>query len=127
MNAQKFLIGITILNVLMATIFSTIGIVAPHLIVSNSIDNPDSEHIFALYAAARTVPLAIIAIVTAYRQESLAFNKIAALAGVIQLLDGLIGIVQHDLAKTIGPFVLGILTLFAVGQVRTKADTTLQE
>jgi hypothetical protein len=39
---------------------------------------------------------------------------LAVLAGTIQLLDGFIGVYQHDPGKTIGPFAIGMLQFAAI-------------
>jgi hypothetical protein len=36
------------------------------------------------------------------------------LAGGVQLLDGFIGLYQHDISKTMGPFILAIATFTGV-------------
>jgi hypothetical protein len=61
----------------------------------------DSTVIFAMYAAARTIPLAILAIMTVIKRARQELFILGTLAGAIQFLDAFIGIYQHDLGKTI--------------------------
>ena len=65
--------------------------------------------IFALYAAARTILLALFALVAISRQAVGPLLILGGLAGFVQLLDAGIGAVQGDIGKTIGPLVIAVL------------------
>ena len=73
-----------------------------------------ASQIFALYAAARTIPLGLFALVAIYRQSANSLLVLGALAGVVQLLDAGVGIFQGDVGKTIGPLVIAALQFVAV-------------
>ena len=67
-----------------------------------------------MYAAARTIPLALMALIAIYKQSEPALLILGTLAGFIQLLDAGVGLLQHDLGKSIGPLVIAALQFFAV-------------
>ena len=67
-----------------------------------------------MYAAARSIPLAFMALIAIYKQSEAALLILGTLAGFIQLLDAGVGLVQHDLGKAIGPFVIAAFQFFAV-------------
>jgi hypothetical protein len=74
----------------------------------------EASFIFAMYAAARSIPLALMALIAIYKQSEAALLIFGTLAGFIQLLDAGVGLVQHDLGKAIGPFVIAAFQFFAV-------------
>jgi hypothetical protein len=100
---------ITAINVLVATGFSVAGVISPQSILPATDAANHASLIFALYAAARTIPLALFALVAIYRRAVAPLLILGALAGVMQLLDAGIGIVQGDFGKTIGPLVIAAL------------------
>jgi hypothetical protein len=97
---------ITAINTLVAVGFSVAGLVNPKWILPASYVPTEASFIFALYAAARTVPLAAIALVAIYQRSESAILLLGTLAGFIQLLDAGVGLLQHDLGKSIGAFQL---------------------
>jgi hypothetical protein len=61
---------VTAINVLVASGFSIVGIIRPqYLLPAGSVPTPASL-IFALYAAARTIPLALFALWAIYKQST---------------------------------------------------------
>jgi hypothetical protein len=62
-----------------------------------------------LYAAARTLPLAIAVLIAIAAGATVVVEWLAALAGVIQLADAAIGARQRDAGKTFGPLAIAIL------------------
>ena len=52
-----------------------------------------------MYAAARTIPLALFALGAIYKQATQALLFLGALAGTMQLLDAGIGLFEHDPGK----------------------------
>lgn len=108
-NQWKVLMLITIINVLVATGYSIAGIISPQTILPETIIPNKASFIFALYAAARTIPFAIIVIYTIITRNKTSLMTLAILAGFIQLVDGFIGIYQHDIMKSAGPFFLSII------------------
>jgi hypothetical protein len=105
---------ITAINVLVASGFSIAGIVSPQSILSST-DSPNhASLIFALYAAARTIPHPLFALAAIYKQAVVPLMILGALAGVMQLLDAGVGLVQGDFGKTIGPLAIAALQFAAL-------------
>ena len=67
-----------------------------------------------MYAAARTIPLALITMVAIYKRSPSALLVVGLLAGIIQFVDAAVGLLQHDVGKTVGPLFLAILQMYAV-------------
>jgi hypothetical protein len=67
-----------------------------------------------MYAAARTIPLALFALWAIYKQALPALALLGALAGAMQLLDAGIGSFEHDLGKCAGPLFIAVLQFFVV-------------
>ena len=62
-----------------------------------------------MYAAARTIPLALFALAAIYKRATPALLILGALAGAMQLLDAGIGLFEHDLGKCAGPLFIAVL------------------
>src|SRR3981189_690437 len=105
---------VTGMNVLVAAGFSIAGLVSPKSILPAVYVPTEASFIFAMYAAARSIPLALMALIAIYRQSEAALLILGALAGVIQLLDAGVGLLQHDPGKVIGPLVIAAFQFFAV-------------
>jgi hypothetical protein len=123
MKAHAFLKIITILNLLVATGFSVTGMINPDLILPAGANAGKSMEIFALYAGARTIPLAVIGIVSVISKRRDTLIVIAFLTGTIQVLDGFIGIYQNDLSKIAGPFVIAFVEFLAIYFATVKVKT----
>ena len=105
---------VTAINVLVASGFSIVGIIrSQYLLPAGSVPTQASL-ILALYAAARTIPLALFALGAIYKQATQALLVLGALAGTMQLLDAGIGLSEHDLGKSAGPLFIAALQFFAV-------------
>jgi hypothetical protein len=113
---------VTIINVLVATGYSVAGLIDPSLIMPVSSVITDSTNIFAMYAAARTIPIALLAIWAVIKRTRQELFILGILAGSMQFLDGFIGLYQHDLGKTIGPFVLALLQFIALTKMSKKEN-----
>ena len=105
---------VTGMNVLVAAGFSIAGLVSPKSILPVSYVPTEASFIFAMYAAARTIPLAFMALIAIYRNSESALLIFGTLAGFIQLLDGGVGLLQHDLGKSLGPLVIAALQFSAM-------------
>jgi hypothetical protein len=105
---------ITAANVLIAAGFSVAGLISPQSILPANYVPTEASFVFAQYAAARTIPLAVIALAAIYRRSESALLLVGALAGSVQMLDAGVGLFQHDLGKFFGPLVIAVLQLFAV-------------
>ena len=114
MKALTFLKIFTVLNVLVATGFAVTGIINPHLLLAANVTSDKAITVFALYAGARGIPMALLTIMSVFRKHWNAFITLAVVAGVIQFLDGFIGIYEQDLSKTAGPFIIATIQFVAI-------------
>src|SRR6266480_2653781 len=94
---------VTAANVLVASGFSIAGLIRPMSILPAGSTPTEASFIFAMYAAARTIPLAVIALIAIYKRSQSALLVLGTLAGFIQLLDAGVGLLQPDWSKVIGP------------------------
>src|ERR1700730_13286793 len=99
----------TAINVLGASGFSIVGIIRPQYLVPAESFPTQASLILAMYAAARRIPLALIALWAIYKQDVPALVLLGALAGAMQLLDAGIGLFEHDLGKCAGPLFIAVL------------------
>jgi hypothetical protein len=110
--------AITALNVLVASGFSIAGLFRPEFVLPAGSFQTQASLIFAMYAAARTLPLALMALAAIYQRSPSSLGVLGLLAGFIQFADAAVGFYQHDVGKTIGPLVLGALQIYAVWILR---------
>src|ERR1700732_5253158 len=105
--------AITALNVLVASGFSIAGLLKPEYVLPAGSVPTQASFIFAMYAAARTLPRALMALAAIYQRSPSSLKVLGLLAGFIQLADGAVGLYQHDIGKTMGP--VGLWRLQNVG------------
>jgi hypothetical protein len=117
---------VTAINVLVASGFSIAGIIRPQYLVPAGYIPTQASLILALYAAARTIPLALFALWAIYKQATPALLILGALAGAIQLLDAGIGLFEQDLGKCAGPLLIAVLQFFVVYLLHRSVRITLQ-
>jgi hypothetical protein len=117
---------VTAINVLVASGFSIAGIIRPQYLVPAGYIPTQASLILALYAAARTIPLALFALCAIYKQATPALLILGALAGAIQLLDAGIGLFERDLGKCAGPLLIAVLQFFVVYLLHRSVRITLQ-
>jgi hypothetical protein len=117
---------VTGMNVLVAAGFSIAGLVSPKSILPVSYAPTEASFIFAMYAAARTIPLAFITLIAIYKNWEPAVLILGTLAGFIQLLDGGVGLLQHDLGKSIGPLVIAALQFCAMYLLSRSARSSAE-
>jgi len=110
--------AITALNVVVASGFSIAGLFKPEYVLPAGSVPTQASLIFAMYAAARTLPLALLALAAIYQRSPSSLKVLGLLAGFIQCADAAVGLYQHDIGKTIGPLVLGALQMYAVWSLR---------
>jgi hypothetical protein len=111
---------VTAIDVLVAAGFAIAGIVQPSIVVAGP--PTEASRIFALFAAARAVPLAIVTLVAIGLGAITAVEWLGALAGIIQLADFcILGLRQRAMAKAIGPLVLAILQFLVIILRRNSA------
>jgi hypothetical protein len=90
---------VTAINVLVASGFSIVWIIRPQYLLPAGSVPTQASLLLALYAAARTIPLALFALWAIFKQSTPALLILGALAGAMQLLDAGIGLFEHDIGK----------------------------
>ena len=114
MSAMRLASLVTAINVLVASGFSIAAIIRPQYLVAAQSVRTEGSVILAMYAGARTIPLALFALGAIYKQATPALLILGALAGSMQLLDSGIGLFEHDLGKFAGPLLIAVLQFIAV-------------
>ena len=117
---------VTAINVLVASGFSIAAIFRPEAVVPAGSIPTEASMLLAMYAAARTIPLALFALAAIYKRSTSALLILGTLAGAMQLLDAGIGMFQHDLAKFAGPLFIAVLQFFAVYLLHRSVRITPQ-
>jgi hypothetical protein len=105
---------VTAINVLVASGFSIAAIIRPQYLVPAESVRTEASLLLAMYAAARTIPLALFALGAIYKQATPALLLLGALAGTMQLLDAGIGLFEHNLRECAGPLFIAVLQFFVV-------------
>ena len=105
---------VTAINVLVASGFSILGIIRPQYLLPAGSVPTQASLILALYAAARTIPLALFALWAIYKQSTPLLLILGALAGAVQLLDAGIGLFEQDIGKCAGPLFIAVFQFFVV-------------
>ena len=106
--------------------FSIVGIFRPQYLVPAESVPTEPSLLLAMYAAARTIPLALFALGAIYKQAAPALLILGALAGAMQLLDAGIGLFEHDIGKCAGPLFIAILQFFVVYLLHRSVRITPQ-
>jgi hypothetical protein len=117
--------AMTALNVAVASGFALAGLLAPQTILPAGAAPSEASLVFALYAAARTLPLAAGVCLAIARRSTPALLILGSLAGAIQTIDAAVGLVQHDIGKTVGPLAIAALqfaTLLALRRAKSAPD-----
>ena len=104
---------ITVANLTVASGFALAGLVHPGAVVAGATIANYAAHVFAMYAAARTFPLALAVLAVAWRRAPMSMVVLGGLAGVIQFADALVGMASGDLGKTLGPLAIAAVQLWA--------------
>ena len=120
MKALIFLKIVTVLNVLVATGFSVTGMINPALILPPGTGSEKGMTVFALYATARTIPLAAITILSVMGKCRDMLLSLAVVTGLIQVFDGFIGVYQNDVSRSGGPFFIAAVQLVGVYLVKRR-------
>jgi hypothetical protein len=105
---------VTAINVLVASGFAIAATIRPQYLVPAESVPAEASLLLAMYAAARTIPLALFALGAIYKQGTPARLILGALAGAVQLLDAGIGLFEHDLGKCAGPLFIAVLQFLVV-------------
>jgi hypothetical protein len=117
---------VTAINVLVASGFSIAAIIAPQYLVPAASGPTEVSLIFAMYAAAPRIPLALLVLGAIYKQATPALLILGSLAGAMQLLDAGIGLYEHDLGKCAGPLFIAVLQFSAVYLLHRSVRITPQ-
>ena len=125
-KAMRLASLVTAINVLVASGFAIAAIVRPRFLLPAGAVPTEASLILALYAAARTIPLALFALAAIYKRATSALLILGALAGVVQLLDAGIGLFEHDLGKCAGPLFIAVLQFFAMYRLHRSLRITPQ-
>src|ERR1700751_4745570 len=94
------------INVPVASGFSIAAIIGPQYLVPVESAPTEASLLLAMYAAARTIPLALFALGAIYKQATPALLILGVLAGAMQLLDAGLGLFEHDLGECAGPLLI---------------------
>ena len=113
-QAMRLASLVTAINVLVASGFAIAAIVRPQLVVPSGSGPTEVSLLLALYAAARTIPLALFALAAIYKRATSALLILGTLAGTMQLLDAGTGLYERDLGKCAGPLFIAVLQFFVV-------------
>ena len=113
-KAMRLASVVTAINVLVASGFSIVGIIHPQYLVPVESVPTEASLLLAMYAAARTIPLALFVLAAIYKRAAPALVILGGLAGAMQLLDAGIGLYEHDLGKCAGPLLIAVLQLSVV-------------
>jgi hypothetical protein len=125
-KAMRLASLVTTINVLVASGFSIAAIIRPQYLVPAESVPTEASLLFAMYAAARTIPLALFALAAIYKRATPALLILGSLAGAMQLLDAGIGLFEHELWKCAGPLFIAVLQLFAVYLLHRSVRITPQ-
>jgi hypothetical protein len=118
---------VTAISVLVASGFSIVAIIRPQLLVPVESVPTEASLILALYAAARTIPLALFVLGAIYKQATPALLILGALAGAMQLLDAGIGLFEHEPGKCLGPLFIAVLQFMVVYLLHRSVQITPHE
>ena len=113
-KAMRLASVVTAIDVLVASGFSIVAIIRPQYLVPAASVPTEASLLLAMYAAARTIPLALFALAAIYKRAAPALLILGALAGAMQLLDAGIGLFERDLGKCAGPLFIAVLQFFVV-------------
>jgi hypothetical protein len=113
-NALRFASLVTGFNALVLASIAVVGLVNPLMMLPVGSVANDAAFTFAIYSAARSIPLAVFVLVSIFMRFGRMLTVLGFLAGIIQFADMWVGIYEGDLGKTLAPFALGCLQLYAV-------------
>ena len=125
-KAMRLASVVTAINVLVASGFSIAAIIRPQYLVPAKSVPTEASLLLAMYAAARTIPLALFTLGAIYKQAAPALLMLGALAGAMQLLDAAIGLFERDVGKCVGPLFIAVLQFFVVYLLHRSVRITAQ-
>jgi hypothetical protein len=93
------------------------------VIFGGGIAGAGSDDAIAMYAAARSISLALVVLAIASFRSRDGIAAMAVTMGLVQLLDAGIGFLSHDPFKTYGPLVISLITFASLAWLlRTLPD-----
>ena len=125
-KAMRLASLVTAINVLVASGFTIAAIIRPQVVVPAGSVPTEASLLLAMYAAARTIPLALFTLGAIYKRATSALLILGTLAGAMQLLDAGIGLFEHDLGKCAGPLFIAVLQFFVVYLLHRSVRITPQ-
>lgn len=111
---MRFASLVTGFNALVLGSVAVVGLVNPLIMLPVGSVANEAAFTFAIYAAARSLPLVVFVFVSIVMRFGRMLTVLGFLAGIIQFADMWVGIYEGDLGKTLAPFALGCLQLYAV-------------
>src|SRR5580698_9678611 len=111
-NAMRLASVVTAIDVLVASGFSIAAIIDPQYLIPTAVPS-QATLLLAMYAAARTLPLALFALAAIFKRATLPLLILGSLAGVMQLLDAGIGLLEHKVGTFAGPLFIAVLQFVA--------------
>jgi hypothetical protein len=108
-NTLRLASWFTAFNVIVASGFTIEAVANPHYLVPAASIPTQPTIILGLYAAARTVPLALFALAAIYKRAVGALLILGSLAGCIQLLDAGNGFYAGDISNGAGPLLIAVI------------------
>jgi hypothetical protein len=81
-------------------------------------------HVIAMYAASRSLSLAVVSIVVVFLRSRTGLMALSAVMVLVQGADAVIGAINHDLVKTLGPAFLALVTAGALIAVMKAGRST---
>jgi hypothetical protein len=109
-KAMRLASLVTAINVLVASGFSIAAIIRPQYLVPADSVPTEASLLLAMYAAARTIPLALFALAAIYKRAAPALLILGA----------------HDLGKCAGPLFIAVLQFFVVYLLHRSVRITPQ-
>jgi hypothetical protein len=113
---------VLLLNALTSAAFSVVALVSPASLLPEGGAVNELTQRYAMYTAARSLPLAVVAIALVVLRAPGPLAAIALVLALVQSADVLVGLAGHDLGNTLGPAVLAALTFAAWVSLR-RAST----
>jgi hypothetical protein len=124
-KAMRLASVVTAINVLVTSGFSIAAIINPQYLVPAAVPTKTAL-LLAMYAAAPRIPLALLVLGAVYKQRAPALLILGALACAMQLLDGGIGLFEHDPGKSAGPIFIAVLQFSVVYVLQRSVRITPQ-
>jgi len=80
---------------------------------------------FAQYAGSRSVALLIGALYASVSRSRGSLIVLAIVMSIVQALDGIIGVLAHDPAKTYGPFLFAVLNVIVLLRLQSEQERAI--